>query len=146
VRALQLTAANQPFELREVPQPDPRPGEVLVKVGGAGACHSDLHFGEWPAEVLELLGFTPPFTLGHENAGWVEALGDGVSDVEVGQPVAVYGPWGCGRCWDCRASARTTARRTTAPAEASASTAASPSTCWCPHPGTCCRWATSTRW
>jgi alcohol dehydrogenase, propanol-preferring len=104
VRALQLTAANQPFELREVPQPDPRPGEVLVKVGGAGACHSDLHFGEWPAEVLELLGFTPPFTLGHENAGWVEGLGDGVAGLEVGQPVAVYGPWGCGRCWDCRAS------------------------------------------
>jgi propanol-preferring alcohol dehydrogenase len=44
----------------------------------------------------------PPFTLGHENAGWVHALGEGVTDVEVGQPVAVYGSWGCGRCARCQ--------------------------------------------
>lgn len=102
MRALQLVAAQQPFELREVPQPDPRPGQVLVKVGGAGACHSDLHLQEWPGENLAALGFELPFTLGHENAGWVEALGDGVTGLEVGQPVAVYGPWGCGACWNCR--------------------------------------------
>lgn len=42
------------------------------------------------------------FTLGHENAGWVHALGTGVTGLEVGQPVAVYGPWGCGRCARCR--------------------------------------------
>jgi propanol-preferring alcohol dehydrogenase len=45
----------------------------------------------------------PPFTLGHENAGWVEALGAGVTALEVGEPVAVYGPWGCGHCQRCRA-------------------------------------------
>jgi alcohol dehydrogenase, propanol-preferring len=104
VRALQMVAPNQPFEFREVPTPDPRPGQVLVKVGGAGACHSDLHLKDWPAETLEEFGFSLPFTLGHENAGWVEALGDGVSGLEVGQPVAVYGPWGCGRCYSCRQS------------------------------------------
>jgi propanol-preferring alcohol dehydrogenase len=43
----------------------------------------------------------PPFTLGHENAGWVEALGAGVTGLEIGEPVAVYGPWGCGRCQRC---------------------------------------------
>ncbi len=49
-----------------------------------------------------LLPWGPPFTLGHETTGWVEALGDGVTGVEVGEPVAVYGPWGCGRCDRCR--------------------------------------------
>lgn len=43
-----------------------------------------------------------PFTLGHENAGWVHALGPGVTEPEVGQPVAVYGAWGCGTCPRCR--------------------------------------------
>jgi alcohol dehydrogenase, propanol-preferring len=104
VRALQFVAPNQPFEVREVPTPDPRPGQVLVKVGGAGACHSDLHLKDWPAETLDQFGFSLPFTLGHENAGWVEALGDGVRGLEVGEPVAVYGPWGCGRCYSCRQS------------------------------------------
>lgn len=51
------------------------------------------------------MDFDLPFTLGHENAGWVEALGAGVSGLEVGEPVAVYGPWGCGRCRACRLSA-----------------------------------------
>jgi propanol-preferring alcohol dehydrogenase len=48
-----------------------------------------------------LIPFDPPFTLGHENAGWVEALGAGVSGLEVGRPVAVYGAWGCGHCSRC---------------------------------------------
>lgn len=104
MRALQLPGPQQPFQLREVPQPDPRPGQVLVKVGAAGVCHSDLHLRQWPGELLEAMGVTVPFTLGHENAGWVAALGDGVTGLDVGEPVAVYGPWGCGRCWCCRQS------------------------------------------
>src|SRR5690606_32232660 len=75
------------------------PGEVLIKVGGAGACHSDVHLmDEFDAGVVP---WNPPFTLGHENAGWVETLGAGVTGLEVGQPVAVYGPWGCGTCSRC---------------------------------------------
>ena len=101
MRAYQLTAWQHPAELREVPKPSPGPGEVLVKVGGAGACHSDLHLMEWPEGALP---FELPFTLGHENAGWVDTLGEGVVGVEVGEPVAVYGPWGCGRCAACRQS------------------------------------------
>jgi D-arabinose 1-dehydrogenase-like Zn-dependent alcohol dehydrogenase len=45
---------------------------------------------------------SPPFTIGHENAGWVEAVGAGVDDLELGSPVAIYGPWGCGLCLRCR--------------------------------------------
>ena len=102
MKAYQLTAWESEPELRDVPVPEPGPGQVLLKVGGAGACHSDLHLMEWPPGTL---GFDVPFTLGHENAGWVEALGAGVEGLEVGEPVAVYGPWGCGRCRACRLSA-----------------------------------------
>lgn len=102
MKAYQLTAWQSAPELREVPVPEPGPGQVLIKVGGAGACHSDLHLMEWPPGTM---GFEPPFTLGHENAGWVESLGAGVEGLEVGEAVAVYGPWGCGHCRACRLSA-----------------------------------------
>ncbi len=102
MKAYQLTAWQTPPELREVEVPEPGPGQVLVKVGGAGACHSDLHLMEWPEGQMD---FDVPFTLGHENAGWVEAVGAGVEGLEQGEPVAVYGPWGCGRCRACRLSA-----------------------------------------
>jgi len=99
--AYRFTRWQEAPELVEVPVPEPGPGEVLIKVGGAGLCHSDLHLMEWPAGVMP---FDPPFTLGHENAGWVETLGAGVEGLEPGEPVAVYGPWGCGRCRACRLS------------------------------------------
>ena len=79
--------------------PEPGPGEVLVKVGGAGACHSDLHLLEAPAGSLS---FSLPFSLGHENAGWVEKMGPGETGFAPGDPVIVYGPWGCGLCMNCR--------------------------------------------
>jgi propanol-preferring alcohol dehydrogenase len=102
MKAYQLTAWQTPPELRNVAVPEPGPGEVLLKVGGAGACHSDLHLMEWPEGQMD---FDLPFTLGHENAGWVEAVGAGVESLEQGDAVAVYGPWGCGRCRACRRSA-----------------------------------------
>ena len=102
VKAYQLTAWQSPPEMREVDVPEPGPGQVLIKVAGSGACHSDLHLMDWPEGTMD---FDLPFTLGHENAGWVEALGAGVEGLETGEPVAVYGPWGCGRCRACRRSA-----------------------------------------
>jgi propanol-preferring alcohol dehydrogenase len=102
MKAYQLTAWQTPPQLREVEIPEPGPGEVLLKVAGAGACHSDLHLMEWPEGQMN---FDLPFTLGHENAGWIEAAGAGVKDLEIGEAVAVYGPWGCGRCHACRRSA-----------------------------------------
>jgi propanol-preferring alcohol dehydrogenase len=99
MKAYQLVEWQQPPVLQDVPVPEPGPGQVLIKVGGAGACHSDLHLMEWPAGMLP---YPLPFTLGHENAGWVEKLGSGVEGFAVGDPVAVYGPWGCGHCYACR--------------------------------------------
>jgi propanol-preferring alcohol dehydrogenase len=108
MQAFQLVEWQQPPVLRDVPVPEPGPGEVLVKVGGAGACHSDLHLMEWPAGTLP---YELPFTLGHENAGWIDALGPGVKGWEVGEAVAVYGPWGCGRCRPCRTGLETLCER-----------------------------------
>jgi propanol-preferring alcohol dehydrogenase len=96
MQAFRLVAPHT-TELRAAAQPDPGPGEVLVRVGAAGACHSDLHVIDAP----DALGMPLPFTLGHESAGWVEALGAGVVGFERGEPVAIYGIIGCGRCIAC---------------------------------------------
>lgn len=79
--------------------PTPGPGQVLIKIAGAGACHSDLHLMEWPEGQVP---WKVPFTIGHENTGWVEQLGAGVTGLSKGDAVLVYGPWGCGRCHACR--------------------------------------------
>lgn len=100
MRALQIVAWKTPPEIREVPEPEAGPGEVVIKVAGAGACHSDLHLLHDFEEGMVPLH--PPFTLGHENTGWVHQIGPGVRHLDVGEPVAVYGPWGCGTCARCR--------------------------------------------
>ena len=101
MRAVQMVQWQSDPELREVPEPEAGPGQVVIAVGGAGACHSDLHvMHDYPEGVVP---YELPFTLGHENAGWVHQVGTGVRGLEVGQPVAVYGPWGCGRCSRCSA-------------------------------------------
>lgn len=99
MRAYRFSAWQTSPEIQEVPVPEPGPGQVVLKVAGSGACHSDLHVMEWPEGVND---WDLPFTLGHENAGWVAELGHGVAGLEEGQPVAVYGAWGCGRCANCR--------------------------------------------
>jgi propanol-preferring alcohol dehydrogenase len=97
--ALRLPGWKSEPVLVEVEDPRPGPGQVVIKIGGAGACHSDLHLMH---DFEGGLPWSPPFTLGHENAGWVHELGAGVTGLEIGQPVAVYGPWGCGACAHCR--------------------------------------------
>lgn len=99
MRAVRFVEVGRPAEIVDLPKPSPGPGQVLIRVAGAGVCHSDLH-------VLDHgLGIAGPFTLGHENAGWIEALGQGVTGWQEGQAVAVYGPWGCGMCHSCQTSA-----------------------------------------
>lgn len=98
MHAVQLVRWQAEPELREVPAPEPGPGEVLVRVTGAGLCHSDLHIMEWPEGTLP---WQLPFTLGHETAGTVAGLGAGASGFAEGDAVLVYGPWGCGTCAQC---------------------------------------------
>lgn len=98
MQAVQLTDWERPAVVRQVPRPQPGPGQVLLEVRAAGLCHSDLHLMHWPAGTLP---YELPFTLGHEVAGNVAGLGPGADGVEVGESVIVYGPWGCGRCSRC---------------------------------------------
>ena len=105
MKAFQLIGGSadvdQTTALNDVAQPDPGPGQVLIRVGGAGACHSDVSLMEFSAGGARDV----PMTLGHENAGWIEAFGPGTlptPGLEVGAPVAVYGAWGCGQCQNCR--------------------------------------------
>jgi propanol-preferring alcohol dehydrogenase len=98
MQAVRFVGVGSPARIEDVRKPSPGPGQVLIRIGGAGVCHSDLHVME------EDLGFKPPFTLGHENAGWVSALGEGVTGFKEGDAVGVYGPWGCGRCHACQRS------------------------------------------
>jgi alcohol dehydrogenase, propanol-preferring len=96
--AVRLLRWQSEPELVTVPTPEPGAGEVLVKVEAAGLCHTDLHLMEWPAGTMP---YTLPFTLGHETAGTVAALGPGARGVSEGDRVLVYARWGCGACWPC---------------------------------------------
>ncbi|MEU8137135.1 NAD(P)-dependent alcohol dehydrogenase [Streptodolium elevatio] len=98
MKALQYRQIGGAPELVSVPDPEPGPGQVLLRVTAAGVCHSDIAVMSMPAEALS---FPLPFTLGHEGAGTVAALGSGVTGLSVGDAVAVYGPWGCGTCAKC---------------------------------------------
>ncbi|THV41827.1 NAD(P)-dependent alcohol dehydrogenase [Glycomyces buryatensis] len=100
MRALQYRKVGSAPEVVEIPTPEPGPGEVLLKVTAAGVCHSDIAVMSWPVENFP---YRLPLTLGHEGAGIVAALGAGVRGVALGESVAVYGPWGCGRCIKCAA-------------------------------------------
>ena len=97
MKALRLMNWNSEAELVDIPKPTPAPGQLVIKIGGAGACDLDLDlmhdFGEGQ---LPPIGWQPPFTLGHENAGWIDSIGAGVSRFREGDPVAVYGAWDCG--------------------------------------------------
>jgi alcohol dehydrogenase, propanol-preferring len=99
MKALQYRSIGSRPELVEIDTPTPSASEILLRVTAAGACHSDEFIMGVSEEEYY---FKPlPLTLGHEVAGVVEAVGDGVTGVEVGESVLVYGPWGCGRCYQC---------------------------------------------
>ncbi|MEV0645444.1 NAD(P)-dependent alcohol dehydrogenase [Phytomonospora sp. NPDC050363] len=84
-------------ELVDVEVPEPGPGEVLLKVAGAGVCHSDLH-------ILHADAWQPlPMTIGHEVSGHVAAVGTGVTGWDEGAGALAYLCWGCGKCRTCAA-------------------------------------------
>ncbi len=83
-----------------VPKPSAGPGEVLICVRHAGVCGTDLHIADWDAWAQGRL--KPPVVVGHEFAGEIVALGDGVTELTVGQLVTAEGHIVCGHCLQCR--------------------------------------------
>ncbi len=79
------------------------PDEVIVKVGAAGLCRTDLHIieGVWK-DIMDTEGTLLPFVMGHENAGWVEDVGSGVTSVKPGDAVICHPLRTCGICLPCR--------------------------------------------
>ncbi len=102
MRSVRLHSYNQSPSIDLVPEPEiSHPFDVLVRIGGAGLCRTDIHIveGQW----REKSGVALPYTLGHENAGWVAAVGSAVEHFSVGDPVIVHPLATCGFCLACRA-------------------------------------------
>jgi S-(hydroxymethyl)mycothiol dehydrogenase len=114
VRGVVATAKGAPVTVEAIVVPDPGPGEALVRVQACGVCHTDLHYRE--GAITD----DYPFLLGHEAAGVVEAVGDGVAGVAPGDFVVIAWRAPCGRCrscvrgrpWYCFDSANATQRMT----------------------------------
>jgi NAD+-dependent secondary alcohol dehydrogenase Adh1 len=102
MKAVRLHEYHRDPVVEEVPEPEARgPLDVVVRVGGAGVCRTDLHIilGQWDAAMNPTL----PYTIGHENAGWVEQVGSAVTNVAVGDTVILHPTPTCGLCRACRA-------------------------------------------
>jgi NAD+-dependent secondary alcohol dehydrogenase Adh1 len=102
VKAVRLHKYEQRPLVEEVPEPRiTDPLEVIVRIGGAGLCRTDLHIveGQW----ADRSGVGLPYTLGHENAGWVQQVGQAVSNVAPGDGVILHPLVTCGLCRSCRA-------------------------------------------
>ncbi|MET3804668.1 NAD+-dependent secondary alcohol dehydrogenase Adh1 [Nakamurella sp. UYEF19] len=101
MKAVQVVGYHQNLEMKDVPAPEVTgPHDVIVKVGGAGVCRTDIHIleGQW----AEKSGVALPYTIGHENAGWVHAVGGAVSNVAEGDKVILHPLITCGLCRACR--------------------------------------------
>lgn len=102
MKAVRLHRYGENPKVEEVAEPRlTHPLDVIVRIGGAGLCRTDLHIveGQWK----EKSGVTLPYTLGHENAGWVQAVGAAVDHVAAGDAVIVHPLVTCGLCQPCRA-------------------------------------------
>ena len=102
MKAVRLHGYHQQPIVEEVADPVVKePFDVVVRVGGAGVCRTDLHIieGQWAAAM----GVALPYTIGHENAGWVHEVGSAVSNVAVGDTVILHPTPTCGLCRACRA-------------------------------------------
>jgi NAD+-dependent secondary alcohol dehydrogenase Adh1 len=102
VRAVRVHEYHSDPKIDDIPEPTLQgPLDVIVKIGGAGVCRTDLHIleGQW----AEAMGPDLPYVIGHENAGWVHEVGEGVTNVAVGDTVILHPQPSCGLCRACRA-------------------------------------------
>jgi NAD+-dependent secondary alcohol dehydrogenase Adh1 len=101
MKAVQVVGYHTKLQLTGVPEPKIEgPLDVIVRIGGAGVCRTDIHIleGQW----AEKSGVALPYTIGHENAGWVHAIGGAVTNVAVGDKVILHPLITCGLCRACR--------------------------------------------
>lgn len=101
MKAVRVVGYHENLQLVEVDEPKVQgPLDVIVRIGAAGVCRTDLHIldGQW----ADKSGVQLPYTIGHENAGWVHAVGDAVTNVQVGDKVILHPLVTCGLCRACR--------------------------------------------
>jgi NAD+-dependent secondary alcohol dehydrogenase Adh1 len=102
MKAVRLHRYHSQPVVEEVPEPTiSGPLDVIVKIGGAGVCRTDLHIIE--EQWADKSGVTLPYTIGHENAGWVAEVGSAVTNVAAGDTVILHPTPTCGLCRACRA-------------------------------------------
>ncbi|RFU29325.1 hypothetical protein B7463_g7005, partial [Scytalidium lignicola] len=102
MKAFRLVEYGKPGQYCEVSVPSPKPGEVLIRMKAAGLCRSDLDMVDsLPGSDPYASAVDAPYTLGHENAGVIEVLGEGVSDLKIGEGVAVRHMPHCSHCEFC---------------------------------------------
>lgn len=102
MKAVRLHDYRKPPTIEEVPEPAlTGPLDVIVRIGGAGVCRTDLHIIE--GQFADVMGPSLPYTIGHENAGWVHEIGSGVTNLAVGDTVILHPQPSCGLCSACRA-------------------------------------------
>ena len=98
--AARLHAYGEKIRLDDVDEPKvDGPQDVIIRVAGAGLCRTDLHIAE--GMLQQAFAVKLPYTLGHENAGWVDDIGDAVTSVSLGDVVIVHPAMTCGRCSAC---------------------------------------------
>ena len=101
MKAVRVHAYHEDPKIDDIPEPTLQgPLDVIVTIGGEGVCRTDLHSvnGYWAEAMNPAL----PYVIGHENAGWIEAIGDGVTNVAVGDTVILHPQPSCGLCLPCR--------------------------------------------
>ena len=127
MQAARLHEYGKPLSIDEVARPTPGAGQVVIRVEGAGFCHSDLHIISGDIQILPRM----PLTLGHENAGTVSAIGDGVDAVKEGDHLAVYA--GATDSAITAPLARRTSAQRCSGSDCRSTRAATPSTCSWPQ-------------
>ncbi len=133
MKAVQVVGYHTKLQLTDIPEPQIEgPLDVIVRIGGAGVCRTDIHIleGQW----AEKSGVALPYTIGHENAGWVHSVGDAVTNVTVGDKVILHPLITCGLAAHADSvttcTARTTNSRASTPTAATRNTCAPPPAAW----------------
>ncbi len=101
MRAVRVHRYHEDPSIDDIGEPKLQgPLDVIVKIGGAGVCRTDLHIIEGQWDEIQHPGL--PYVIGHENAGWVHEVGEGVTNVAVGDTVILHPQPSCGLCLACR--------------------------------------------